>query len=146
MRKLALVTFTVVFALASMAWAHSGVKNAAVKARMDAMSAIGAQTKIIGEMAKGNTVFDADRARAAALEIARHAAETPALFEEAADDPKSEAKPEIWADFGDFTIKAENMERIARGFSKTIADGDDLPSVMKALAASCKDCPGTYRE
>ena len=97
----------------STALAHSGVKNATVKARTDAMSAIGDHLKTIGEMSKGARDFDKSAARFAAASIAKHAATTPALFAAEEDDPESEAKSAIWASFDDFTAKANKMEKVA---------------------------------
>ncbi|WP_299755691.1 cytochrome c [uncultured Boseongicola sp.] len=131
---------------AGAAFAHSGVKNAAVKARMDAMSGIGAEMKILGTMAKGVTVFDQTAARAAAAGIAKHAAGTPVLFEADEDDPKSEAKAEIWTNFDDFVKKSQNLEGIAAGLSTTIASEADLGIAMKSLGASCHACHKAYRE
>ncbi len=138
------VGFSMVAATA--AFAHSGVKNAAVKARMDAMSSIGAEMKTLGEMTKGVSAFDVSIARAAAASIADHAAETPDLFRAEEDDPKSEATPAIWADFDDFTAKAVALENAARGASSTISSVDDLAPAMKALGETCKACHADYRQ
>lgn len=135
---------TVLFAGA--AFAHSGVKNAAVKARMDAMSGIGAEMKVIGQMAKGVTAFDQNAARAAAAAIAEHAAQTPDLFEANEDDPKSEAKAEIWTNFEDFTQMSLELESIALDLSTSIATEADLAIAMKSLGASCQSCHKAYRE
>lgn len=131
---------------AGAALAHSGVKNAAVKARMDAMSGIGAEMKVLGQMAKGVTPFDQNAARAAAAAIAEHAAQTPVLFEAEEDDPKSEAKAEIWANFDDFTQKSLELKNIALGLSMSIANEADLALAMKSLGANCQSCHKAYRE
>ncbi|MEO1306935.1 MAG: cytochrome c, partial [Pseudomonadota bacterium] len=96
----------------SLALAHDGVKNAAVMARMHGMSEIAAQMKAIGDMAKGETTFDAAQARAAVASIAEHAGAVPGLFEAPETDPKSEALPVIWEKFGDFTGKALDLQVI----------------------------------
>ncbi|MFT7596752.1 MAG: cytochrome c556 [Paracoccaceae bacterium] len=80
---------------ATAALAYQGVQNPTVKARMDAMSAIGKNTKVLGAIAKGQVAFDATTAKAAAGAIADHAAQISALFQEPATDPKSEAQPVI---------------------------------------------------
>ena len=132
--------------LASAAWAHQGVKNPAVMARMEAMKSVGTEMKVLGDMAKGTTSFDADAARAAAAEIARHAARTPALFEAPEDDPKSEARAAIWDDFADFTTKAQAMEQAAAGFSMSIASLEDVRTALGVLGKTCTDCHKPYRE
>ena len=99
MRKHSLA-ICVLLCFATGALAHQGVKNAAVKARMDAMSAIGKDMKVLGGMAKGEAPFDEKVAQMAVSSIADHAAKTFELFEANETDPKSEAKPAIWGDFG----------------------------------------------
>jgi cytochrome c556 len=135
---LALVTATA-------ALAHQGVKNPAVKARMDGMSAIAENMKTLGQMAKGATAFDAGTARSAAAAIAEHAAATPSLFEANETDPKSEARSEIWSNFEDFAAKATELETIATGFSTSINGPADLNAAMGALGANCKSCHSVYR-
>ena len=143
-RPIALTAITVT--LAGAAFAHTGVKNAAVKARMDGMSAIAAEMKTLGQMAKGAIAFDAGMAKAAAANIAKHAAETPTLFEAEEDDPKSEAKAEIWENFADFTAKSDRLEALALELSLGIAVESDLATAMKSLGATCQACHKDYRE
>ncbi|MEP1611622.1 MAG: cytochrome c [Roseobacter sp.] len=143
-RSTILLCATVLFAGA--AFAHTGVKNAAVKARMDAMSGIGAEMKILGQMAKGVTTFDQKAAQAAAASIAKLAGVTPALFEANEDDPKSEAKAEIWTNFDDFVKLSRALEITATGLSASIGSKADVSLAMKSLGASCQACHKTYRE
>ncbi|WP_420324494.1 c-type cytochrome [Mameliella sp.] len=128
------------------AFAHSGVQNQAVMARMDSMKSIGDAMKVLGRMAKGQTTFDASAAQAAAANIARHSAETPALFEARETDPKSEAKPAIWTDFADFTAKAEALESAALDVSNSLTTPDDLVPAVQRLGEACKSCHSLYRE
>jgi cytochrome c556 len=50
------------FIMATAVLAHTGVKDPKVKARMDGMKLLGAQTKILDQMAKGVMPFDPERA------------------------------------------------------------------------------------
>ena len=131
---------------ASAAVAHQGVKNPAVMARMESMSAIANNMKVLGTMAKGAVEFDAQAAREAAAEIARHAEQTPVLFKANETDPKSEAKSLIWDDFDDFTQKSDDLVRVASDLSNTIQSADDLRAAVGSLGATCKSCHATYRE
>ncbi len=140
-----LIVFALI-ALASAAYAHTGVKNPAVMARMESMKAIGDDMKILGEMAKGKVAFDQATARAAAAGIAKHAAETPTLFEAEEDDPKSEAKQEIWSNFDDFTKKSEALVQVAQDLSESLTTEDDLRIAMKSLGDACQACHKPYRE
>ncbi len=132
--------------LCGTALAHTGVKNPAVKARMASMSGIAAELKTIGEMAKGKTAFDQQQARAAAAAIAVYAAQTPELFAQEEDDPMSEAKPEVWQNFDDFTAKSDALERLSRDLATRISSQADVQTAVKELAQSCKDCHRIYRE
>ncbi len=145
MRPVPVLT-VVAMLLAGTALAHTGVKNAAVKARMDAMSAIGSEMKVLGQMAKKLVPFDGDKARMAAAAIAKHAALTPGLFEAEEDDPKSEALPAIWDDFADFTKKSDRLEALALELSTSLRAESDLPMAMKSLGDACNACHKTYRE
>lgn len=132
--------------VASAAYAHEGVKNPAVMARMHAMKTIGADVKVLGDMAKGSTAFDASAARVALERIAMHAADTPGLFEAPEDDPKSEALPVIWERFDDFRTKAGELEQIAAEGAATLSAPEDVPPLLQALGANCKSCHSVYRE
>lgn len=132
--------------LSGAALAHQGVQNAAVKARMHNMMDIVDDLKVIGDMAKGQVAFDASLAKAAAADMARHAAETPAFFEANETDPKSEAKPVIWDQFEDFTAKSLDLEAVALSVSASISDIATLRQGMIDIAGSCKACHEIYRE
>ncbi|WP_367181467.1 cytochrome c [uncultured Mameliella sp.] len=99
--------------------------------------------------AGGSTSADQLRAGcrcSAAAAIARHSAKTPALFEARETDPKSEAKPAIWADFADFTAKAEALESAALEISETLTTPDELVPSVQRLGQACKACHSLYRE
>ena len=149
-------------ATATTSLAHDGVKDPDVKARMDAMSQIGAQTKVLGQMVKGATAFDTDTARAAAGAIATEAAKIPALFETQADDPASEALPAIWEDWQRFEQLARRLEADAAALAEAAngslgADssstagsgtGRDPSSPQTAflrLAKTCNACHTSFR-
>lgn len=131
---------------ASVAAAHSGVKNPAVKARMDAMGRIVAEMKILGTMASGATEFNIDQAKHASAQIAQMAAATPDLFRAHEDDPKSESKAIIWTQFDDFTAKAAAMENIALKASANLTVKEDISELLTALGTTCKSCHAIYRE
>lgn len=131
---------------AGLAGAHEDVQNEAVKARMIAMKEVGGAMKVLGDMAKGQSAFDAAAADAALGTLAEKAAATPALFEAQEDDPKSEARPAIWENFDDFSAKAMALETAAKGAMGKIAAQGDIGPVMGQLGGTCKGCHQTYRE
>ncbi|WP_299724381.1 cytochrome c [uncultured Tateyamaria sp.] len=131
---------------ATAALAHKGVTNPAVMARMNGMSAIADGVKVLGTMAKGQIAFDQASAREAASAIARHSAESVALFTPEESDPKSEALPAIWQNFDDFTAKARALEVLASDLATSITSLEDVQAGMGPLGASCKSCHSAYRE
>jgi cytochrome c556 len=125
------------------ALAHEGVQNPAVKARMNAMSFIGQNMKLIAGMAKGEVDFEAEVANAALANIAGTAAEIPNLFEAEEEDPKSDAAPEIWLNWDDFTAKADALQIAAA--ETAISDPAGLGAAIGQLAPACKACHETYK-
>lgn len=144
--KTRLLGALLVVSLGTVVLAHGGVKNPAVMARMEVMKAIGDAVKIIGKMDKGATAFDAETARAAAKQVALHAAKTSQLFEMQETDPKSEALPEIWVNFDDFSAKAKDLEAVATALSQSIRTPQELGIGLRQLGATCKACHGEYRK
>ena len=132
--------------VAGAAFAHQGVQNPAVKARMDSMEVIQENTKLIGTMAKGDQAFDPDLAREAARTIAAHAAKMPALFEVEETDPVSEASPAIWSEFDDFVADARALEIAASGAAASIDTHEDLRMALAEIGQTCKSCHEAFRE
>lgn len=130
--------------VAGVAWAHEGVRNPAVKARMDGMVRIGDSTKVIGQMARGQTPFDRAAAEAAIAVIAEEGRRTPVLFAAFEDDPKSEAKPAIWDSFDDFSGKAEAM--VAAAESADASTLEALRVSVGEIGRTCGACHEVYRE
>ena len=128
------------------ALAHEGVKNPAVMARMDAMSAVGAATKVLGQMAKGEVAFDAAKAEAALVTLSEKAAAVPVLFEANENDPKSEARPEIWFDFATFMAEAQAMEAAAKSAMGQMKSQADVGPALARIGVTCKNCHKAFRE
>ncbi|AAV95939.1 cytochrome c [Ruegeria pomeroyi] len=131
---------------ASAALAHSGVSNPAVKARMHTMMQIADNTKVLGDMAKGKTAFDAEAARAAAAAIAAHSASVTALFSAEEQDPKSEALPAIWQDFETFSRKSEALTLAAAEAAGSIQSEADLKPALAGIGGACKSCHMDFRK
>jgi len=141
-----LTLIVVLVCLTSAVAAHDGVKNAAVQARMHAMTNIGDALKVLVPMAKGKAPFDLSAAQAALQSIADHASQTPGLFEANETDPKSEALPEIWTSFADFTAKAEAMEQVAARGAELVDTREALGETVRELSGTCLSCHKLYRE
>jgi cytochrome c556 len=114
-----------------------------VKARQELMDTIGANAKILGEMAGEKTAFDAAAAEAAKAAIVAAVAEIPVKFEPQATDPKSTAKPDVWTSWDAFLTKASALGTAAGALDATTLDG--VKAGMAGVGGACKDCHTTYR-
>ncbi len=142
-RTIAAATTLGLATLASVAMAHEGVKNEAVKARMILMKDIKDAVGVLGGMAKGEVSFDAAKADAAKEALIRHSAQIPAAFEAEEMDPKSESKPEIWETWEDFVSKSEALGAAAGELDTS--DQAWIGPGMGKIGATCKACHETYR-
>lgn len=128
---------------AGVAIAKEGVQNPVVKARMDAMATIGANVKVLGDMAGGKAPFDAAKAAEAGGMISGTAVQITDLFQPQETDPVTEAKPEIWANWDDFSGKAEALFKASLALDTTSLEG--VQAGMAGLGGACKACHSTYR-
>lgn len=147
--KSSVVRFVAIAALAvcsSLALAHEEATGV-VKERMDLMDGQKDDMKLIGDMAKGKTPFDAAKAAQAAGRIQSTSGKIPELFPEGSTGHPSEAKEEIWQDWDDFTAKAKDLEHAAGELAATLetAAGDEWTSAFKQVSEACKSCHKSYR-
>jgi cytochrome c556 len=115
----------------------------AARARQELMGVIGMNMKTLGDMAGGKSAFDAAAAETAKAALIAAAAEIPATFETQSSDPKSKAKPEIWADFEHFRKEADELGEAAAALD--VASVDTLKAGLGAVGGVCKDCHTEYR-
>lgn len=119
--------------------AFAAATDPTVIARQNLMKmGMGANTKVLGDMAGGKTAFDATAAEAARAALAAAAAQIPAKFEPQATDPETKAKPEIWTNWSDFVAKAKALETAAAAL-----DASSLATVqagMAAIGGACTEC------
>ena len=132
--------------ISSIAYAHSGVKDKNVKERMMVMKAMADNTKIIGQMLKGKTSFDANEAKLALERLSSLSLKTPKVFEVNATDPKSEAKPTIWDEFDEFTKLSKDLAETTEVLAGSVGTINDLRPALKRVSSGCKACHSKYRE
>jgi cytochrome c556 len=128
---------------AGAAFAKEGVKDPTVKARMELMGTVGASTKVLGDMAGGKSAYDASAAAAAKAALVAAAAAAPAAFAIEADDPVSEARPDIWMNMEAFIEKAKGLEAAAGAINVSSVEG--IQAGMGAIGGSCKACHSDFR-
>jgi cytochrome c556 len=114
-----------------------------VIARKDLMKSFGGAAKALGGMAGGEVAYDAAAAEAAKAALVAGAADIAAKFEMQAEDPASEAKPDVWTNWEDFLAKAKMLGDA--GAALDVASLDGIKAGMGAIGGSCKDCHTTYR-
>ena len=141
--RLLILTF---ITISSVALAHSGVKDKNVKERMMVMKEMANTTKIIGQMLKGKTSFDANEAKLALERLSSLSLKTPKVFMINASDPKSEAKPAIWDEFDEFTRLSKDLAETSILLARSIDSIDDLRPALRGVSSGCKACHSRYRE
>lgn len=114
-----------------------------IKVRQEAMKAIGMHMKVLSDMAKGTTEFDADAANAALAGIAVTSGTIPAVFEANAVDPESDASDAIWENWDDFVTKAEALETASSGAS--VDSPETLGAAVGAVGGTCGACHKAYK-
>lgn len=132
--------------IATAAIAHEGATGV-VKVRMDAMSEIADDMKLIGRGLRSGTL-DAAAGADAANRIAAHAADIPEQFREPNTDHPSEALPAIWDEFERFSAIAGELEVHAAAFvveAGAGADSDDLNAAFRLMGATCSACHEDFR-
>jgi len=132
--------------ISSVAFAHSGVKNKNVKERMMVMKEMAGNTKIIGQMLKGKTSFDSNQVKLALERLSALSLETPKVFTINATDPKSEATPNIWDEFDEFTKLSKDLAETSIVLANSVENPEDLRPALKRISSGCKACHSRYRE
>lgn len=136
------VAVTAVLA-ASAAFAHEGVKDPNVKARMMLMGDVKDNMGVLGGMAKGAIPFDAAKAEMAKAGLIASAQGIPAAWETNAMDPKSESLPAIWENWDAFVGKAQAMETAVGSVDVSSLEG--IQGGMRTIGATCGSCHKSYR-
>lgn len=109
--------------IAVTALAHGGATGI-VKERMDGMSALKNSMKTLTPMMQGKTPYDADVVRREAEQIGRHAGDSMTrLFPDGSGGKPSEAKPEIWSDWDEFSELAEQLHTYSQGLELAAENG-----------------------
>jgi cytochrome c556 len=114
-----------------------------VKARQVLMDEIGAATKTLGDMAKGEVAFDAAAAEAAKATLVDHAGKIAGAFETQATDPKTTAKADVWTNWDDFVAKAGALKAAAEALDATTVEG--VQAGMGGVGGACGACHKAYR-
>lgn len=124
MKTVKMITGAVVASLISVtALAHGGATGI-VKQRMEGMGVMKESMKVLTPMMQGKTPYDAATVRQKAEDIGKHAGEAlTKLFPEGSHGKPSEAKPDIWKDWGRFSDLAEQLHAYSEGLALASDNG-----------------------
>jgi cytochrome c556 len=144
--KFVRLTALICLTSATLALAHEGVTGV-VKERMDLMKRQQDDLKLIGDMAKGKTPFDATKAAGAARDISVTAKKIHELFPEGSGGGKSDALPSVWKEWDRFTNNAEDLDSVANGLASSLDDGanQDWKAALQKVTDACKSCHQDFR-
>lgn len=133
---------------ATLAFAHEGATGV-VKERMDLMDSQKDAMKVIGDMAKGKTPFDAAAATKAANDIHTTAKKIHDLFPEGSggEENKSDALPAVWEKWDRFTANADDLATAADALAKALGDSasEDWKPAFQKVGEACKSCHEDFR-
>lgn len=129
------------------AFAHSNATGI-VKHRMEAMSDIAKNMRLIAAIMTQEKPFSSATVKQAALTIADHAMKIPAYFPEGSNAKPSETLPVVWTDWDTFTRIASDLATGARSLAAiagTASNGPDIRAPFVALTLTCRSCHDTFR-
>ncbi|MDQ0472572.1 c-type cytochrome [Labrys wisconsinensis] len=116
-----------------------------IEDRQAIMKGVAAATKTATGIAKGETPFDAAKAKEIAAVYENAAAKMPTLFP---DDSKTgndtTAAPKIWEDKAGFAAEFAKLGTDAKALAAT-TDTASFAAAFKTLTGECGTCHGTYR-
>lgn len=133
--------FLLTMITASAAFAHDGVKDKQVMARMEGMSNIAADMKQLAKVAR--TAFDPVTVAETGGSLSAHARDIERLFMPQATDPKSEARPKIWTNWDQFLEAAADLEKAALELSQS--DETGFAQKFEEVGQTCKSCHKQFR-
>jgi cytochrome c556 len=118
-----------------------------IAARMALMKANNDNARNVGQMIRGQALFDAAKVDAAFVQWAETAQKLPGLFpENSKTGEKSRVAPKIWDNKADFDAKAAAFAKAVadnRAEAKTSLDG--LKAAFKPVSDACDACHKDYR-
>lgn len=125
--------------------------EAAVKARQGQFNIMSINLGILGDMARGNTPYDAEAAQAAADSlVAISGVNQPPLWPEGTDTMAFEgtrALPAIWDNLPDVLSKWDDFGAAAANLQTVAADGQGaLGPALGQVGGTCQACHDNYRE
>lgn len=118
-----------------------------VRQRQDLMKQMGAQTRSIGGMLRGQEAFDLAKVQASLKIFADNSEKVGPLFtENSKDDPKTEALPAIWQHKERFESLRTKFHQDARTAMAAIKDEATFKAEMPKVLQNCGACHNDFRK
>jgi cytochrome c556 len=140
---------TLLFYGAGIESAIAGELERALDYRQGAMNVFNWNMKSMGDMMKGKKPYDAimfarhadDLAKAASLDLL-------AGFPPDSDQGETDARPDIWLDFEDFSKKLADLRDASQALRKAVASGDKaaIGDALGKTGKRCKACHESYKD
>lgn len=131
-------------------FAASDAEKNALKYRQNVMKAIGINMGSIGAMLKGEVEFDANAVKAHAGAIQQLSRTIPVAFKmKTGDAGKTEALPEIWAEWSKFEAAAKTLDEEAGKMMEAAGSGDKgkIGAAMGGFGKNgCGGCHKVFRQ
>lgn len=118
-----------------------------VEQRQSLMKEMGAQTRPIGAMLRGQEAFDLAKVQAGLKVFAENADKSKALFPEGSKDaPKTDALPTIWQNKAKFESIAAKLHQDAQTAMANIKDEASFKAEMPKVLQNCGACHNDFRK
>ncbi len=142
--QLGLIAGVAVAVVATSAFAHEGATGI-VKERMDAMTESGKAMKAAAESIRANRGFAS--IKDGALAISATAGRIAALFPPGSDQKPTDAKPEIWIHWDDFTTRTGELKDESAKLAVAVDTGDPglIGAQFRVVGKVCAGCHDLYR-
>lgn len=137
---------------ASLAQAQQDPAEAAIGARQAHMTLFAHNLGLLGNMARGNTEYDAESAGTAADNLhALAQIDQQGYWPEGTSNEdfpeETRALPAIWEDMEEFRSHQEQLVEAAAGMQEAAGGGiESLQGQMQALGGACGSCHEDFRE
>ena len=125
-----------------------GTDENLVEYRQRLMAAQGASMGSIGDLLKFKLDYSTEHVQIHAKNISEYAKLIDDVFKKEIAAGATDAKPEIWKAWADFSAKAKTLETEAAKLAEA-AGGGDMKAVMpfvKSMGDACKGCHDGYRK
>lgn len=118
-----------------------------VEERQALMKEMGAQTRPIGGMLRGQVPFDLDKVKSGLKVFAENAEKAAPLFPESSKGAeKTEALPAIWENKDKFEASLTKLNKDAQAALASITDEASFKAQMPKVLQNCGACHNDFRK